>query len=146
MINWGHGITIVIIAFLIGMLGMVYVASQQTNDMMDKDYYAQELKYQSIIDATQNLNEVFKLPLIQTAQGQVQLAIPPSLCSHITNGKVELIKPNDKSKDRILNLQPDTSGKQIIDQALLSNGYYRARIYWENNNIPYYHEQEIRVN
>ena len=48
--NWGHKITIVILTFIIGMLGMVYVASKQTNEMFDSNYYEKELKYQNYIN------------------------------------------------------------------------------------------------
>ena len=44
--NWGHKILIVYATFIIAMLGMVYVASKQTNEMQDENYYVKELKYQ----------------------------------------------------------------------------------------------------
>ena len=47
--NWGKGITLVIILFIITMLGMVYVASKQTNEMVEANYYDKELKYQNLI-------------------------------------------------------------------------------------------------
>lgn len=34
--NWGHKITLVFIVFAIAILGMVYVASQQTNELQDE--------------------------------------------------------------------------------------------------------------
>lgn len=54
--NWGHKITAVIAIFIIAMMSMVYLAFQQTNDMVDTNYYDKELKYQLKIDAAQNLN------------------------------------------------------------------------------------------
>ena len=36
--NWGHKIGIVIGAFVIGMLGMVFFASLQTKEMIDANY------------------------------------------------------------------------------------------------------------
>jgi hypothetical protein len=53
--NWGHKITIVIIVFLVGMLGMVFIALRQNNEMIDDDYYKKELAYQQVIDAKNNL-------------------------------------------------------------------------------------------
>ena len=41
--NWGHKITIVIVLFLTAMLGMVYYASLQNNEMIDDHYYQKEL-------------------------------------------------------------------------------------------------------
>ena len=54
--SWGYKILIVYILFIGMILGMVYVASRQTNEMQDDNYYAKELVYQSVIDGKNNLN------------------------------------------------------------------------------------------
>jgi len=66
--NWGKSITIVIVSFIAIVLGMVYVASKQTNEMIDKNYYDKEIKYQTLIDAAENLNKVSKDSLITQSQ------------------------------------------------------------------------------
>jgi hypothetical protein len=63
--SWGYKILIVYILFIGMILGMVYVASRQTNEMQDDNYYAKELVYQSVIDGKNNLNALTEklLPL-----------------------------------------------------------------------------------
>ena len=50
--NWGHKLTIVIVLFVAGMLGMVSYAMMQDNEMIDDHYYQKELEYQDVIDAS----------------------------------------------------------------------------------------------
>ena len=145
-INWGHGITLVIILFLVGMIGMVSLATQQTNGMIDKNYYAQELKYQNIINATANLQkQTNNHSILNTAANGITLQLPPNTYQAIQKGSIELLKPNDSSKDLLFSLQPDSMGQQVIASKDLNKGYYLARVYWESEGTPYYHEQKISI-
>ena len=49
--NWGYKILFVYIAFIAGILLMVFKSSTQKRDLVTADYYAKELKYQERIDA-----------------------------------------------------------------------------------------------
>lgn len=145
-INWGHGIAITIILFLLSMMGMVYLASQQTNEMIDENYYAQELKYQNIINATANLQkQTNNNSILSTTTNGITLQLPSNTYQSIQKGSIELLKPDDSSKDILFSLQPDSTGQQVIARKALNKGYYLARIYWENEGTPYYHEQKISV-
>ena len=48
--NWGTKILIVYVAFIAGILMMVFKSSSQKTDLVTTDYYAKELKYQDKID------------------------------------------------------------------------------------------------
>ncbi len=144
--NWGHKITFVIITFILAMLTMVYVAMQQTNEMVDKNYYAQELKYQTLIDAAHNLNAVSTEPLVlQNPDGRVAVQIPAALLPGFKNGKIEFLRNDDQDKDISLEFSPDTTGVFLIDQAKFSPGLYKARIGWDSQEKQYYEEQEINI-
>jgi hypothetical protein len=49
--NWGYKILFVYLAFVAGILLMVFKSSIQKRDLVTPDYYAKELKYQQRIDA-----------------------------------------------------------------------------------------------
>lgn len=143
--NWGHKITLVILAFITAMLSMVYVAMRQTNEMMDKNYYEQELKYQALIDAAQNLNAISHEPVVQQNAEGLVLQIPEVLLSGFKDGKVELLKSDDQAKDISLNFSPDSNGLFLIKKSELHTGSYRARIRWSSQGKAYYREQELNV-
>lgn len=141
--NWGHKITIVILTFIIGMLGMVYVASKQTNEMFDSNYYEKELKYQNYINASNNLQALnTKIVVTQTTESLI-ITFPSISISNINEGKIELLKADDSKKD--LSQKMNSSAQQIIKKSDLSSGLYTARIFWINNNTPYYFEQKINI-
>lgn len=48
--NWGTGITIFIVLFVVSMSAMVFKASQQNVDLVTEDYYEKELAFQDLKD------------------------------------------------------------------------------------------------
>lgn len=141
--NWGHKLTIVIAAFIIIMLGMVYIAFRQTNEMMDEGYYAKELKYQSYIDASKNLNSVSTEAILSQQAEGIVVRIPESLIAGFANGKIEFLRNDNEKKDLLVNVTPDATGIFIIDQSKFSLGKYIARIQWESKGKPYYREETL---
>ncbi len=76
--SWGYKILIVYILFIGMILGMVYVASRQTNEMQDDNYYAKELVYQSVIDGKNNLNALTEKLVVENTSDAVQIKLPAS--------------------------------------------------------------------
>jgi uncharacterized membrane protein len=73
--SWGYKILIVYILFIGMILGMVYVASRQTNEMQDDNYYAKELVYQSVIDGKNNLNALTEKLVVENTSDAVQIKL-----------------------------------------------------------------------
>jgi hypothetical protein len=128
--HWGHKITIVIVVFLIGMTGMVFVASRQTNEMIDEKYYEKELVYQDLINAKENLQMLKKSSLVQQNEQQVMIQIPPASLNNIENGVINFLKNEDKSKDL---------------QTQLKKGWYKFRIRWKSEGKEYFSEENLQI-
>ncbi len=144
--NWGYKITIVIVVFIFGMLGMVFIAFQQTNEMVDANYYEKELKYQNLIDASNNLSNASSDTLIrQNADGLIVL-IPKNLLTSFDKGSLEFLRSSDQSKDLNLSFAPDPNGLFFIDRAKFASGVYKARIKWDSQGKTYYKEQTVFIN
>lgn len=143
--NWGHKITVVIAIFIIAMVSMVYLAFQQTNDMVDTNYYDKELKYQLKIDAAQNLNAASNEVLVTQYEKNVRVLLPKSLIQNFANGKLEFLKSDDKNKDLNLTFQPDSLGTFTIEGKKFSRGLYKVRLQWESDDKSYYREQDLML-
>lgn len=143
--NWGYKIMFVIIAFIAAMLGMVFYASRQTNEMVDQNYYEQELKYQNLIDAAHNLNAISNELLVKQSASGVEVQIPGALLADFKQGKIEFLRIDDQSKDINLDFSPDSNGLFLIDQSRFSPGLYKARIGWYSRAKQYYKEQELTI-
>ena len=144
--NWGHKITIVIVIFIISMLSMVFVAFKQTNEMIDKDYYNEEIKYQTLIDASRNLNAIGSVNLLTKTDENLVISIPSSLVQKFEEGKLELIKSSAEKDDRSFKITPDASGVYKVSLSKVPTGFYKARIWFTSDKKPYYREQEISLN
>ena len=143
--NWGHKIAIVIILFVFGMLGMVYFASLQTNEMIDDNYYQKELAYQEIIDAQKNLLDLGSGDLISQTKSDIVISFPEVAFGNLERGHIELLRPDAQSKDFNMPLIPTNSNQRFINKADLSQGIYKARIRWTNGGKEYYTEESLFV-
>lgn len=143
--NWGKGITLVIILFIITMLGMVFYASKQTNEMVENNYYDKELKYQSLIDASKNLNVISTDSLIVQEENQLKVVIPNALVNGFKDGNIEFLSNDAEKKDTNIAFSPDSTGNYIIPRNDIKSGYYNARIKWVSNEKNYYREQKVII-
>jgi len=143
--SWGYKIIIAYAIFIGGMLSMVYVASQQTNEMQDENYYAQELKYQEVIDGKNNLNVFPNKVSISQSEGNLMLKVPTETIANIENGTIYFLRPSDQTKDLHLTLNVNEKGEQLIALNALTNGLYTVKISWKSNGKVYFYEQNYSV-
>lgn len=142
--NWGYKILITFIIFAIAMLSMVYVATQQTNEMQEDNYYAKELVYQTVIDGKNNLQKTGPITLTNTPNG-VQIQAPAKAVDTIADGKIHFLCPSDEKNDLHIAFSPNANGQQLVHKAQLKNVLYTVRISWKKGNAPYYFEQSFIV-
>ena len=143
--NWGHKLTIVIIVFLVVMLGMVFYASMQTNEMIDDNYYQKELEYQNVIDAKQNLVNVSTNNLVSQTSIEVVITLPLGTFENLEKGNIELLRNDSKGKDIQLAIIPNGSNRRTIPKSTLLKGMYKARINWTNEGKEFYKEESVFV-
>jgi hypothetical protein len=145
-INWGHKITFVIVIFIVAMLSMVFLASMQTNDMLDEQYYEKELQHQRLIDASLKIKQANgnKNVLTLTADS-VYISVPASLVNDMRKATLEFINWADKKKDVRQTLKLNTVGIQAIAKNHFAKGNYTMRLYWEANGEAYYCEENFLI-
>lgn len=143
--NWGHKIAIVIVIFLVGMVSMVYFALQQTNEMIDDQYYQKEMAYQQVIDAQQNLQDISDDNLVSQTMYEMVFTLPTGTYEKLEKGNIELIRNDSKSKDVQLAIVPNGSNRRVIAKSTLSKGIYKARIRWTSDKKEFYKEESVYV-
>jgi hypothetical protein len=143
--NWGYKIAIVILVFVVGMLSMVYISMQQTNEMFDENYYAQELKYQSLIDAQNALNKIRTEPLFYQDPQTLTVQLPITSFESIQDGSIDFLKQDNQKDDLKYVLIPDSNGKFQVQKSELQKGVYKVRVKWTNQNQLYYSDESIFI-
>lgn len=143
--SWSYKIIIAYTVFITGIMSMVYIASKQTNEMQEENYYAKELVYQKTIDGKNNLNKVVEKLIIKNSDNNVVIQIPKETAVNIEEGNIYFLRPSEQSKDLKLALIVDENGKQNISMESLINGLYSIKINWKSNGVPYYYEENFMV-
>lgn len=135
--NWGYRIALVLFGFIGMMAYFIYVALQQSNEMMDSSYYEKEKQFEQTLHAAANLdNEQAKVQLEQL-NGDVHFTIPVKDPGDFPLVKMEFICFSDKGKDRSFSQRPDSTGKLMIPAKEFSKGQYQLRMQWTSLGKDY---------
>lgn len=139
---WGKGIFILYSGFVLFMLAIVIFSTMQDFQLVEKNYYQNELKYQSRIEQTQNHLSLETKPIWVLNQDEkvLTLKFPSEFMSDGISGTVLFFRPSDKSHDIKVELLPDPSGLQIIPIDKLIKGKWKLKVNWESKNTKYYFE------
>jgi hypothetical protein len=139
--NWGTGLIIAYSSFVVFMLGMVYLCTQQHFDLVTEDYYEQELKFQQVIDGKQNEQLLEKQTLVKMDLGVVTVTLPMEKSDG--EGKVVFYKPDNANFDKTIAL--NGSNRVSIPVSELKSGMYTVKATWQSEGKPYYNEQTLFI-
>jgi hypothetical protein len=118
---------------------------RQTVELESKDYYAQELKYQDRIDATNNANALSNSIEHEINGKQVILTMPAEQLSKDFYGEIYFFCPADGLRDVKVKMQFDANGKQVVDVAAMQKGAYKMKLSWKSNGKNFYKEDIISL-
>lgn len=142
--SWGTKLTLVFISFVGLMATLVYKSFNTHFDLVTKDYYGEELRYQEVIDGKANAEAMEEQIAVAQATSDVVISFPASLNQEEIKGEVWLYFPNNAKFDQRIPLQLQ-NGIQKIPVALLSSGNYEARVQWIYKGKPYYKIQQLVI-
>lgn len=143
--NWGHKIIIVFIIFAAGIITLVTKSMRTKIDMVTKDYYGEELKYQDVIDGKQNARSLSAPVLIaQQAEG-IAVTFPRELHGSTLTGNIKFYRPSDEAMDIEMPLLLNDEGKQLINRQLFSKGNYQVKVQWQSKGKPFYQEAFFHI-
>jgi hypothetical protein len=124
---------------------MVVVSSKSKSELVAKEYYANELKYQDRINAIDNEMKLAKSIDYFIHEHDIVISYPVKDMAHDFSGEIIFFRPSDASKDLKIKMIIDKNGTQSISKNILTKGVYKLCISWFNNNTNYYKEQVINI-
>lgn len=139
--NWGKGITLVIIAFMGFILSMVIKAFSKDADLVEEDYYENELLYNSEKDAAYNFENTEKTLVIQKTDKGVLLIMPGE--NEVKNGVIEFYRPDKKTWDRTFDLNLDENYSQVFPKDEFHFGFYEIKVSWNDGEQDYIAKNEL---
>lgn len=144
--NWGHKIIIVFVLFAAGILTLVTKSMRTRIDMVTPDYYAEELKYQQVIDGRREALNLSAPVSINQSDESIGLLFPSEMHGVSLKGNVLFYRASDSRQDITVPLQPDESGLLLVNKNRFSKGNYRVQLQWEARGKTYYQESFVTVN
>ena len=145
--RWGIGIAALYIGFVLFILACVGFASLQDFDLVEHDYYARGLAYDTQLDKLRRTADLPAKPTVALSRpdAAVTITFPPSLASDSLSGAVTLYCPADSHADRTLLLSLDSDRVMRIATDSLTPGAWKIKIDWQCSGAAYYTEDLIFV-
>lgn len=142
--NWGNKLVVVFVVFALFMGYMVYRALSTKYDLVSKDYYKDELRYQERIDGVKNAVALDSVTISQDAS-TIQIQLPKEHQGYAVKGEVFFYCITDESKDFKLPLQVDSTATQVVMKKQLQKAPYQVKLNWQVGKDSFYNEQKLIV-
>lgn len=138
--NWGTGITIALVIYMVSVVGVVIFTFQKDVNLVTEDYYAQELAYDDQIARIRNTDALEFKPELEYVRGAeaVQLTFPTNITPE--EGTVLFYRPSDFTQDRSYKLKLNSDHFQAFDFTNMSKGMWKVKLQWEMAGSSYYQE------
>lgn len=141
-LSWGYKIAFVYIIFVAGIGFLVFKASSQKFDLVTKDYYDQELKYQEVIDQSANTAKLSTSLIVEKSASELSITFPAEMRSKEKRIDFYLYYPADAKRDfrKSININGNEF-TQALPEAM--KGKYELKLSWEVDGVKYYFEKKL---
>jgi hypothetical protein len=141
-ISWGYKIAGVYMLFVAGILFLVFKANKEEFDLVTKDYYDEELKYQQVIDQSENYTRLSTPLSVEKTDSTVKIIFPAEMKYKKKKIDFYLYYPADAKKDFRISLETeDNDFTQPLPTG--TKGMYDLKLTWQADSIKYLYEQKI---
>jgi hypothetical protein len=140
--NFGKWIVVSFVMFALFIGTLVTLCIREDVSLVSKDYYKEELDYQSQIKRLNNTERLQQKPTIQFVD-RVGLKVVWNENAKIEKGELKLFSPSNSKLDKKFVLK--TSNEQVFEMASIKKGMYRVKLLWTMDGKEYYFEKEIFV-
>lgn len=142
--NWGNKLILVFVGFAALMGTMVYKAMNTRFELVSKEYYQDELRYQDKIDGRTNAATIGAVTIHEDEQYLV-FQFPEEMKGQQIKGEAWLYCKTDAVKDLRFPLTIDEDGRQLLERKKLTANKYQLKLSWEAAGKKYYLEKEIEL-
>ncbi|HPH25162.1 MAG TPA: FixH family protein [Chitinophagaceae bacterium] len=142
--SWGNKLVGVFIVFIALIGTLVYKSINSSFDLVSKDYYKDELRYQETIDAQKSAAQFSAIEVAQNNEA-VTIQFPEEIKDKKVDGEIWFYSNADASKDIKFKIEVDNNGLMQIAKSQLIKTKYTVKINWQIATTNYYSEKSILV-
>ncbi|MBK8501218.1 MAG: FixH family protein [Saprospiraceae bacterium] len=140
--NWGNGIAIFYSLFVVTMVYMVVRASQDDVNMVQDNYYDQDLNYEAFRKSRQEGMQVGVLAIeYLPAEKNVKIQFPQATDN--IGGMIKFYRPSDRKMDQSVKIILDAQNSMVVAVDQLSGGYWKILVNWDVDGKSYYKEEPL---
>lgn len=143
--NWGTGIAITFIVAATGILFLVYKSTTAEFEMVEDNYYEQEMKFNKQLEASRNAARLSSPISVRNEENFIAINVPKECVSPETSGKIWIYRPSSVKNDLHIEFSPDSNGDIFLDKDKLITGVYKLKADWQMNGTDYHQEQSFYV-
>jgi len=142
---WPLGIILTFVVFISGTIGLVVMACMHNSELVNANYYDQEIKYQARIDSETRAQQLGAKIDYDAAAKHIVISLPAAQGSGNATGQIQLYRPAAAGLDQEFKLQPATNGIQTLDASGLQPGLWKIRVSWNSGGRDYFLDQKIII-
>lgn len=143
--NWGNKLMFTFIVFALMMGYLVYRAFGTNFELVESDYYKNELRYQEVIDGTDRANKLNTIVQLNQTSGTITLQMPEEMKNKNIAGSILFYCAYDSKKDKKFILNIGNDGMQVFNNQSITPGNYIVKVDWSNDGKNYYTERNITI-
>jgi len=144
-INWGTGIVIGIIVFVVVTITMTVIFMTQDVSLVSDNYYEKSLSYQDEIDKQNRTNSLDDQVKINFNGGVIDILFPSTYLSKNISGEIYFYRPSNPNLDFKIPLELNEEGNQLILAKNFEKGFWRLKLNWIMDGNGYYNERAITI-
>jgi hypothetical protein len=139
---WPFGIILTFVVFISGTVGLVIMACRQNTELVNANYYDQEIKYQVRIDSEARAQQAGANVSYDGAARHIVISVP---AAQDVTGQIQLYRPSAAGLDKEYKLAPAANGIQTLDASGLKPGLWKIRVSWNSEGRDYFVDQKIVI-
>lgn len=136
--HWGWRIALIYTTFALATIGFMIFSFTQKVDLVSKQYYADELKYDAKMLAENNAMKLSKVLSVKNNGDLLSIQFPNTPES----GAIHLYRPSESDMDKEIKIVGGRA-EQTFSITTLQTGLWIAKIEWKSDNTTFYVEQRF---
>ena len=143
-INWGTGILIFLILFLLAATAFMIFAFNQDVNLVHKNYYEKGVDYSEQMKVEARSTAYKNAFDIINQDNLLIVNIDESLSSKIDSGRVLLYRPSNSKRDISLPVESKAT-KVVFSKEDLIHGRYILKFFWYSGGLKYEVDRPVNI-
>lgn len=142
--NWGTGIFIFLVLFVVALISFVIFASSHEINLVHKDYYEKGVDYTEQMNVAERSKPFAQAFQTQITDKELVVKFDSALATKIDSGNILLYRPSTFKKDINIQFEKGTSEISISKEDLL-HGRYILKLYWFSSGLKYEIDKPLNI-